>query len=233
MPYFREFEESRDVVVDIDGFHEYSEFYKAIDTDLMECIFLQDLTRRNILMADKKAVTTEHILLVMKTIGKFHALSFALRDQEPEKFAEIVNELREPIFYHGYNQMVANGFNGAAMNVINSITDDKDAHLLDAVLRMYERNQYDIVVDCVDGNSCEPYAVIAHGDLWPNNTMFQCENRAPKKTYIIDWQLCRYASPALDILYYIFCSTTKELRGRNYNVYLKTYHESLSNHLLR
>lgn len=209
-------------------------FYKSIDTELKECLFLQDLSRDNFAMVDKKAVTVEHILLVMKTLGKFHALSFALRNQQPEKFAEIISGLQETLFLHGYNQHLATLFNMAEMNVINSINDDQDAHLLDAVLRIYERNQFDIVVECVDGNACEPYSVVAHGDLWSNNTMFQCnEKNWPNNTCIIDWQMCRYASPALDILYYIFCSTTKELRGRNYNVYLKTYHESLSNHLLR
>lgn len=64
--------------------------------------------------------------------------------------------------------------------------------------------------------------------------MFKFNNKKqPKKTCLIDWQMSRYASPALDIAYYIFISTKRELRGRNYNIYLKTYHDSLSNHLIR
>lgn len=49
----------------------------------------------------------------------------------------------------------------------------------------------------------------------------------------IDFQVSRYSSPVLDIMYFIFTSTTRELRGRNYNIYLKTYHETLSDLILR
>lgn len=234
LPYFQEFQESRDLIVDKDGFHEYSHCYKTIDIEPIECLFLQDLTNRNFTMINKWDVTIEHILLVMKALGKFHAISFALKDQEPEKFNGIVSGMKETIYRLGYNAAVVNGFNSAAMNTINSITDDKDAHLLEAVLRLYEQNQFDVILDCVNGSEGEPYSVLAHGDLWSNNTMFQCdEKNNPIKVCFIDWQICRYASPVLDIVYYIFCSTTRELRGRNYNIYLKTYHESLSNHILR
>lgn len=49
----------------------------------------------------------------------------------------------------------------------------------------------------------------------------------------IDWQVMRYSSPVLDLMYYIFSCTTRELRGRNYNVYLKMYHDSLTEFIKR
>lgn len=49
----------------------------------------------------------------------------------------------------------------------------------------------------------------------------------------IDWQVMRYSSPVLDLMYFIFCCTTRELRGRNYTVYLKTYHDSLTEFIKR
>ena len=185
-------------------------------------------------MVNKQEVTVDHILLVMQALGKFHAVSYAIKDQAPDKFSEMVNELQEHIYRQGYNSDLADAYNAAAMNVISSITDDRDAHLLEAVLRLYERDQYDIIVECVDGNAAEPHAIIIHGDMWSNNTMFQFnEENIPCKACLVDWQIARYASPVLDVLYYIFLSTTRELRGRNYNIYLKTYYESLSNHLKR
>lgn len=185
-------------------------------------------------MIDKNDLTVEHILLVMKALGKFHAVSLALKDQNPEKLSEIVNGLDEHLFRPGNTSGFATMFNQAAMTVINSISDEKDAHLLEAVLRLYERDQYDILIDCVNANENEPFSVVTHGDMWSNNSMFKTNNKnMPKKVCLIDWQMSRYASPALDITYYIFVSTTRELRRHNYNVYLKTYHESLSNHLIR
>ncbi|XP_055307283.1 uncharacterized protein LOC129571502 isoform X2 [Sitodiplosis mosellana] len=234
LPYFREFQEDRDILVNEDGFHEYCLCYKSIDAEPIECLFLQDLSKLSFSMVDKREVTVEHILLVMNLLGKFHAVSYAIKDQQPDQFSEIVNKLQEHIYRHGYSSDLTEAYNAAAMNVINSITDDQDVHLLEAVLRLYERDQYDIMVECVDGNAAEPHAVIVHGDMWSNNTMFQFNDaNIPTKACLIDWQIARYASPVLDVLYYIFLSTTKELRGRNYNMYLKTYYESLSSHLRR
>lgn len=44
----------------------------------------------------------------------------------------------------------------------------------------------------------------------------------------LDWQVIRYISPAIDLLYNIFTSTDKELREREYDNLLKIYHDSLS-----
>lgn len=45
---------------------------------------------------------------------------------------------------------------------------------------------------------------------------------------ILDWQVIRYISPAIDLLYNIFTSTNKELRDAEYDNLLQVYHGSLS-----
>lgn len=45
---------------------------------------------------------------------------------------------------------------------------------------------------------------------------------------ILDWQVLRYLSPAIDLLYNIFTSTDKALRDTDYDNLLKLYHDSLS-----
>jgi thiamine kinase-like enzyme len=48
------------------------------------------------------------------------------------------------------------------------------------------------------------------------------------KAKMIDFQLARFASPALDISFFIYSCTTEELRVQYYDDLLKAYHESLS-----
>lgn len=234
LPYFRLFQESRHVPRG-NGFYEYPNCYKSIETNQMESLFMQDLNEKRFTMINKDDITVEHILLVMKSIGKLHAISFALKEQQPEKFEELVSELDEPMFKTNYFlDNAPRAVNSAAVDVISSITDEKDAHLLKSVLKLYEKTQYELALECIDGQNAEPYAVVTHGDLWSNNTMFRLDDEnKPKKVCLIDWQLSRYASPVLDLVYYIFISTTRELRGRHYNNYLKTYYGSLSSHLIR
>lgn len=45
---------------------------------------------------------------------------------------------------------------------------------------------------------------------------------------ILDWQVMRYISPAIDLLYIIFSSTDKKLRDQEYENLLKLYHDSVS-----
>lgn len=44
----------------------------------------------------------------------------------------------------------------------------------------------------------------------------------------VDWQLSRYSSPALDVLYMIFSSTQKGLRDRSYSDLIRYYYTVFS-----
>lgn len=50
---------------------------------------------------------------------------------------------------------------------------------------------------------------------------------------LLDWQIARYATPVTDLVYYIFCCTTKPLRDQYYEDMLQTYHGSLCELLTR
>lgn len=54
-----------------------------------------------------------------------------------------------------------------------------------------------------------------------------------KDIRFIDFQLSRYASPVLDVLYHIFTSTRKSLRDQSYNDLLNIYYNSLSETISR
>ena len=53
----------------------------------------------------------------------------------------------------------------------------------------------------------------------------------PTDVCLLDWQLARIGSPALDLSYFIFTCTDKKLRDKYYDKMLKTYHYSLCLHL--
>lgn len=44
----------------------------------------------------------------------------------------------------------------------------------------------------------------------------------------MDWQITRYVSPAVDLLYNIFSSTDKALREKEFDNLIKSYYESFS-----
>lgn len=77
---FRQFQEARGIIPEESGFHEIPICYKSIDSDLEETLILEDLRVSGYEMFDRLAEPTiDRVLLVMRTLGKFHALSFAIR----------------------------------------------------------------------------------------------------------------------------------------------------------
>lgn len=164
LPYFHEFQKSKGILIDEYGFHEYPKCYKTIDTDMIECLFLEDLGEQMFTMVNlhTEEMTVHHVKLVMQVMGKFHALSFALKDQEPEKFEDIVSNLPEA-FFTPENTSIALLFNGMPKILFDAITNDDDAYLLLHLVRLYERSQFDMCLECVDSTLAEPYCVINHG----------------------------------------------------------------------
>lgn len=79
-PMFRLFQESRGIIPEENGFHETPICYKTIDDDMNESLIFQDLHDCDFHMFDRLVdLPIDHVMLVMRTLGKFHALSFALR----------------------------------------------------------------------------------------------------------------------------------------------------------
>lgn len=70
-----------------------------------------------------------------------------MKDQEPEKFAELLNGLNEIFFVRGENSVFADQINYAQTIAFNCITDDSDTHLIKALMRLYQTNQYDLIAE--------------------------------------------------------------------------------------
>lgn len=217
------------------GFNEYPKCYRTVDEDPDESIFLEDMSCRAFTMIDKskEEVTADHVRLVMQSLGKFHAISFAIKDQQPDKFKQLTSNLKE-LFIRRDDGFFRAYFNKQVENISNAVSGDKDAHLLAKIKKFFEKDALDIAADCLDDNLDDSGFVITHGDTWQNNTMFRNDSQGkPIEICLLDWQIARHASPILDIVYYMFSCTTKELRDVHYENFLKTYHESLTIHIQR
>lgn len=169
LPYFRVFQQSRGVNVDEDGAHEYPQCYKSIDAECCETLIMQDLSENGFIMINQRAkpVSFDHIKLVMQTIGKFHAVSIAMKNLEPEKFEQITSNITE-IFFRSKSPVFALYVNCVTKLLVDAITDEKDVHLLQHISRMWERDLYELGKDLTNGKYAEPYAVLSHGENFKN-----------------------------------------------------------------
>lgn len=232
LPTLRQFEESKGVIIEENGFTEYPKCYHSVGIELSECLMLEDLGVRGFKTIDRvnENYTVEHVALVMRALGKFHAISFALKDQQGEIFKELTSKLSERFirFDDPFKRVF---FNKHAQAIFQVLSDEKDAHLLVKMRKLFERDAIDIAADCLN---TELGSVISHGDVHMNNIMFKYDTHGkPIDISLVDWQVSRHSSPIIDIVYFMFCCTTKELRDDHYDDMLKLYHETLSEQIRR
>lgn len=77
-------------------------------------------------------------------------------------------------------------------------------------------------------NRDTPLATICHGDCWTNNFLYKYDgNNDILEVCLVDFQLIRYGSPALDVANLIFCCTDKSLRENHMKTLLQAYYKEL------
>lgn len=79
-PMIKKFQEQKGINVEQEGFHEVPKCFKTVTVERSEAIFMEDLKGRGFEMFDRfKEVRIDHVSMVMKVLGKFHAISFAIK----------------------------------------------------------------------------------------------------------------------------------------------------------
>lgn len=94
-------------------------------------------------------------------------------------------------------------------------------------LSKIEGNFYDrVCAACVRGES--DFNVILHGDLWSNNIMFKYNaNGEPDVAVLVDFQICYYGSPALDITYSFYTSSHNDVSESDWEELIQYYYDEL------
>jgi hypothetical protein len=232
-PMIVQFQQDKGINVNTEGFHEVPKCYKTISVLKSEAIFLEDLKARQFEMYDRfKDITFEHVSLVMQVLGKFHAVSFALKEQRPDlikPYTEIVDIFME----RDDDPNMKMWMEMVKAQALGVIANHEDNEFVRACNNALKDDCFLEMQKIVQSPDAEPYAVVGHGDCWNNNTMFKNINGKPTEVCLLDWQLMRYASPVLDIVHYIFACTTKEFRDQHYETCLDIYYESLTTFLKR
>lgn len=211
-----------------DPFLNYAKLFYSYCDGENDFIILEDATIHSFGAAVRQqGIDLAHAEMTLKTFAKFHAMSFAMRDQKPEEFARICNKIEEQ-YYHerlwGWYQRFWARLCRVAIDAVekeypNSIYLEKLKSF--AVPATFER-ACKAVKDTENG-------VISHGDSWTNNFLYKYVNgRIPSDAKMIDFQLTRCASPVLDISFFIYACTMKPLRDSHYEYLLKYYYELLA-----
>lgn len=168
-----------------------------------------------------------HCIVALQALAKFHAGSVLLHQREPELVEKKV----------GWDICV----NNPDIDVINFLTNtfytfeteistwpEARHHVSDfKFVREHVRDYF------LNINNRKHLKVLNHGDFWLNNLMFRYDlSGNVRDVRMVDFQGCRYCSPACDVQYFIASSSNLDVRLNRlndlYDAYLKMLNESLS-----
>lgn len=170
LPAFKKFQKSKGLS-DADCFTAYPNYYGGIaDGDKGQyLIVMDDLRYQKFGMWPKKEpIPFDHAKLVFEQLGKYHGVSFAMKDQQPVQFKEF--QKLNDLFEHFYRNALPM-FHAAYDMAINVLDDEEHRK----VMQDLKENTLEIYLECIDTKRFEPFGVIGHGDCWNNNQLYKYE----------------------------------------------------------
>ncbi|XP_011871470.1 PREDICTED: uncharacterized protein LOC105564015 [Vollenhovia emeryi] len=196
-----------------------------------EIIMLENLTPRGFVMAKSKILDYPHLRLAFRCLGEFHAYSFITRYANPKSF-EKLKGMEENLFVEQPEtvdeEIIRKKFLKGLTDLVFTALENEDKHYSERYQRFVD-NMLSDMIDATDGKAAEPYTVVNHGDCWTNNMLFKYDQaNNPCDLRFVDLQICRYASPVLDLVYILFCCCTHETRSKYYDQVVHEYYETLS-----
>ncbi|KAJ8942641.1 hypothetical protein NQ318_013354 [Aromia moschata] len=201
--------------------------------DFEECVVLENLKEAGYDLWDRTTpMDWDHIALVLKEYGKFHAISLAMKEKDPELYEELTKDL-DNVFGkpegEEEDEEKRKGFEAfMKKNVGNGIKAVKGNQKAVDALERFSDVVAKFMVD--DIRAPEDMLVVLHGDCWNNNMLFKYEDpqaKRPSQVCLIDWQLSATGSPGMDLSYFLFTCAPKEILADQEKC-LRTYHDAAS-----
>lgn len=202
-------------------------FYINFENDV---IVFEDLAEKGYRMADRTdGLDMTHAKMVIKKMAKLHAASLIYNTKQ---YGDL-----EKSFTRGMFNRKSNGLSPYFLSNLQSLANEVSKwngyEQIANKLRNMESSLIENgrkVFDPTEGYlNC-----LIHGDLWTNNVMFKYdENNKPENALLVDFQMCVWGSPAVDIHYFINTSLNDDLRENHQDELFYFYYSTLVDLLRR
>ncbi|XP_031334603.1 uncharacterized protein LOC116164550 [Photinus pyralis] len=197
-----------------------------------EAIVMENLKIKGFVTGDHHTdVDYSHALLVVKELGRFHAMSYAIRDHKPKVYERFEQDCQETFFNSHMFTPVLTIFRKLGAAVLKSYDPVKDTRQIESLQKSLQKVPR-VFRDLRCLQRYGRYSVVNHGDVQMRNLLFKYADEThplvPTELCMIDWQVARVGSPAFDLLYFFFVCTNREFRGLHYTNLLEEYYKSLA-----
>ncbi|CAB3226318.1 unnamed protein product [Arctia plantaginis] len=178
----------------------------------------------------QEGIDLEHCKMTFRAFAEFHALSFAMKDQEPKNFKELQETITEVYYDEPHKNWYINFWNRISEVAINAVEKEyPDSIYLEKIKKFAVPERYEDMINAATKTS--ENGVICHGDSWGANFLYRYEDGHPIDAKMVDFQMLRFGTPVLDLSVMIYTCTDQELRDKNYDELLHFYHDTLSSQI--
>ncbi|CAH0383760.1 unnamed protein product [Bemisia tabaci] len=172
----------------------------------------------------------DHIELVLDRLGKYHALSFMCKTDNPSGFHEVASQIKQISHAEAISSFAGiitkEAFRECVFRGIEPLR--KEPRYQDKLVDLCANceNAYDWI-DKYGFDSRNRLTVITHGDFKLDNMMFKYrEDGKPIEVVFFDLAWIKLSSPAIDTSYFLFYNVpTVARRGRLHHLH-RVYHEA-------
>lgn len=135
-----------------------------------EYVLLNDLNLQGFKNSDRPtALHFDKCVAVLKTIAKFHAISFAMKDQQPERLAKLTSKLSEITFTKPINEELDLFLKRNVGYSLTTLDPEKDKVIIKKLMKFRENYASFMAECCAEKED----AIVLHGDCWISNIMFR------------------------------------------------------------
>lgn len=199
---------------------------------------LENLTPQNYRMGPPLDLDEDHLSLLITNIASYHAVNYALAINKDPMLNELATGLIPLSFLASDGSELESYtilFSCALQRFFTYVEKNEKSYAKEFFesIKKFKENSYKHPAAFMERflKKDETFCVLLHGDYNRNNVLFQYDNPEDfgglKAVKMIDFQEARFASPVIDIAFFMYMSLPPSTRPLLWDKLLKLYHDTL------
>ncbi|XP_057666272.1 uncharacterized protein LOC130900003 isoform X1 [Diorhabda carinulata] len=199
-------------------------------------LILDDLSNEGYKVVDKHTfLEYDSVLVVLGTLAKLHASTFIFEDKIGKQLLDLYyNDLEESFFNNKKDFANSKGIESCVKCIIEEID------LFGFPKKLFSGKYFSEVAEkmCYKiYDMVKPSKrfknVVNHGDMWATNILFKYDKKTEKPICckLVNFECARYSPPALDVLAFLYLTTSRDFRKKYMYEVVGMYYSYLEKNL--